>query len=585
MSANSPVFQADNLSALEERFIPRSFRRSLQFLRESQESAGGWPRYRGGASVLHETSLAIRAIAMFGDDSLDWLVAAGVKFVRDEYDRPGNDSIEHLIDILQAATAEKNPDVTYAHNLALRLQQSVRRVLKEGRPLTTQSLSEALIALSRYHKNMPLSRELTELLMARRNEELGGWPAADTGTESFIPTAWATRALAEVGTEQSTRAVTGGIYYINSLLEGNWDAISERGGTLAVALGIRALMVDHRTSDETVEAGLSWLRGVMNPDGGWGGGSGETSSIEYTSHVVISFLERGDNRFVPLRTAADAIRIAEQQIQALTAERDRLSHQFEDRVEERCGRVVEERDELRAQLRVETTSIKRLQTQHQRDVAQLKKAKVQQEALKQEVLALRSRQHNITSGSPPAFVTRASQRSQISALILCTLGLVGVSTGVSLIFDNRRWIGVASISASMVFTLLVIAYLFRRQHMLYSRAVRSAARGLRDMEIFRSPVSEEFSSSSFLYDDIVDSFRYAADRFTADVREQLIYRLLRDAAEIPSDLSKRYVRDIVLDLKISPRESQRLEVWLERLLDLEPMARRRAILEVRRTIV
>jgi hypothetical protein len=91
-------------------------------------------------------------------------------------------------------------------------------------------------------------------------------------------------------------------------------------------------------------------------------------------------------------------------------------------------------------------------------------------------------------------------------------------------------------------------------------------------------------SASGAYD-LVDAFRYATDDMPSAVREELMYRLLRDAGEIPSDLSSRYIRDTMLDLGIPPRNSQRLEVWLGRLMELPPDLRRSTILQMRRAIL
>jgi len=582
----------DGLNALEEYFVPSSFRRSIRFIKESREPGRGWPTYVGGPSNLHETSLAIHTIGSFGDESLDWLTASAVTYIRKQYEDPQEPDLASLISLLRAALAEKRPDFAWADELSTRLSRALRKRMEDRQSLITQVLSDGLIVLTPRYAGNPIVRELADLLIARQNTQIGGWAAVDVGTESFVSTAWATRALARCEGDQALRAVSGGIAYLRSVLEeGGWDHQAETGGTLAVALGLRAFVAGQSDGSADVEAASAWLRSAMNKDGGWGGALGEPSNIEYTCYAIMSLIESGVNRFVPFVAASEALMASERKITELSAERDSLAEQFENRVEELCGRVAEERDKLRDQVRAERARMRSLQ-------ARLEKDSKRVESMELQLAEQRTRGGYDTLLQQEPVLRILSRADRVLPIALISVGTLCITLALALLLldPGMSWIA-SSVIGVVGLGLFVAGSIWVYHQVRISSLVRRRYRHsvmLRGSELW--PGGETVLGSgrtpsvlgpgwAAAEDDLVDQFRYAGEELRGDVREELIYRLLRDGADIPRTSAGTYIRETVLELGIPPRSSQRLEAWLERLFTLDVDSRRSVIRQLRRAIL
>ena len=563
----------EDLSALEERFIPRHLSISLRYLRESRVPGKGWPRYPGLPTDLHSSALAVYAMSLVGDQSLQVVVANGTSFIREEYGKERQESLEDILDLLLAASAESNPDTSYVRSLQNKLGAATGQAEKGEQELTTHFISQALMVSQGGRNPLEYARPWAELLIRRQRSETGGWATSDSDDESLPATAWAVRALADLATPESQKATTSGLYYIHSKLkEGSWEAFVASGGTYGVSLVLRALFAAKSKESDLVESGTSVLRALMNADGGWGGGAGEISSIEYTAYAVLALLEGGDNRFIPLRVGLEALEKFRSYSQELETERDRLKDDFMGRVEVECGNVVIERDRFKKELQSTQGEIRSLQKELQRQRDRISSLQNSTTNLETELMraarqADRGRTESFTKINP-VIVAGA-------ALSVCLLAAFAYGLGA-----NWNWLVKGLLLGGVLALGGLTAYMWVRLTALSRRA--------RALEIERKHTEDYLSagslSSGTIYD-LVDDFRYVTDSFPASVREELIYRLLREGVDLPRDIGYRFVRDLMLDMGVPPRQSQRLEVWLERLMSLEPETRRMIMLQLRRAIL
>src|SRR5205085_6923495 len=122
-----------------------------------------------------------------------------------------------------------------------------------------------------------------------------------------------------------------------------------------------------------IREGIDTVLSRINSDGSWGGGPKEAGNIEITAVCLLALTTAGENRFVPARMALAALNDLQHQLNRITDERDKLSQDFEKRVQAECGLVVTQRNDL-------LIENKTLKTKIDSATAENDKAKAAQEA-------------------------------------------------------------------------------------------------------------------------------------------------------------------------------------------------------------
>ncbi|WP_310718386.1 prenyltransferase/squalene oxidase repeat-containing protein [Streptomyces lydicus] len=500
--------------------------------------------------------MVIEALRSVGDDSVEVLIAEGAAYVRQEYGvRVKQAPIEELLDLIRVAHAEEEDRSTdYAKQLRGHLSASAQTVKDGNRSFSTTVASRALFECAAWAKNSMLVQSWQQALMDRQDAETGGWPMIEDSHEvSITATAWAVRSLTILDSDQSKMAVSGGLHYIESQVRNRgWTEICDSQGMYTAALVLQAISSTQSGDQAVINDGVQLVRTRMNEDGGWGGGLDDPSGIEYTAAVVMALVESGANRFLPTRVAKEALVDLQLEIREIVAERDSLRDAFERRVLEHCGHIKDERDKLQENLRQASSEVKDLN----RRLRELER---------HAALYRRSAAGMRTGRSAPKALLVAA--AVILAAIACT----------PYIFSDT----IAAIVSGILAALLIAGGIFytleRRRNLHRSLALDEA-------------IMDHLASGPIVFDKrsmtrLLDDFRYATETLPPGIREELVYRLLREGAYIPPDIGSRYTRELLLELHVPPRESQRLEVWLETIMILDPDSRRAFLTQLRRVIL
>ncbi|WP_078940718.1 prenyltransferase/squalene oxidase repeat-containing protein [Streptomyces cellulosae] len=557
-SPHAPLWP-DVVAEQEGTFIPAYLKKSVDYLVDSRESRKGWPPYVGLPSDLHSSSVVIAALRSLGDDSVGALIVDGAVYVRQVYGmRAKQAPIEELLDLIRVAHAEDRSS-DYAKQLRGRLFASAQAVKDGNRSFSTAVASRALLESAAWEENSQLAQPWQKALLDRQDAETGGWPLVEDSNEvSITATAWAVRSLAIADSEGSEVAVSGGLQYIESLIRNRgWTDIFDSQGMYTVALVLQAVSSTQLGDQGIINDGVQLVRTRMNEDGGWGGGPGDPSGIEYTAAVVMALVESGENRFLPTRVVKEALADLQLGIREIVADRDSLRDAFERRVLEHCGHIKHERDGLQEKISQAESEAKALNKR------------------------LRELERNAALYRHGLARIRTGRPLPKALLAAAAVTLVAIVCAPYFFSDT-----IATIVSGTLAVLLVAGGVF---YALGQRTIdqrRNLHRGL----AFDEAVMDLMASTPTLIHKrnmtrLLDDFRYATENLPPGTREELVYRLLREGAHIPPDIGPRYIRELLLELHIPPRESQRLEVWLETIMILEPDGRRALLTQLRRVIL
>ena len=332
------------------------------------------------------------------------------------------------------------------------------------------------------------------------------------------------------------------------------------------------------------------LREWRNSDGGWGGQSAEGSGIEYTALAVTTLFELGDGRFVPTKAACEALEKSSSEVDDLRTERDQLQAKLRSEVDSLCGDIHKDRNQLREQVEDHLSQIAKLNKRiitHESEKESLRET-IQDITKELERRERRERKDGTVGIESPTLTARVDLFGRLQLLLLAFAGIFAAMAAYFLGAGYTLIVVIALSSGSVAALLSAI----------YSGALRS--RNLRRIELLQQDVLRRQLELEALkegavdrpphlgsarIDELLDSFRYVTEDYPAEVREELLYRLLREGTDLPYDLTPRFARELVADLNIPSRYSQRLEVWLERALSLDPSSRRLLFLQLRRVIL
>ncbi|WP_286253819.1 prenyltransferase/squalene oxidase repeat-containing protein [Streptomyces graminofaciens] len=560
------------LSGREESFIPRILRNSVRYLTNARDSHRGWPPYPGLPSDLHCSCVAIEALRAISDDddTYEVPIAEAASFIRDEYGgKASGGSIEELLDLMTVSISEEDKNSEYASALHQQFQAAFHAANSGNRTLSTQILSRALYISTQWSNEDQLSLSLLSLVLKRQRAQTGAWSQIEGSDEDSISaTAWAVRAISKISTKESNGATSNGLQYIKSqLVDRGWEGACAGGGLLTTAVVLRAVSaVDLRDDLDLVDSGVEYLRSQINPDGGWGGGTGEVSSVEHTAAAVVALAESGENKFVPVRITRETVNALQSQVAEIASERDSLTEDFEGRILEHCGRVKRERDDFRKRVRQAEARASELEEA----VAQLQRGIAERD---HERLSLMS------TIRPAQLMNRRGISRSERLLCIPIFILLGVTVAAPYVLKSTE---IAAIVSSVSILALVLLFLYWFRRVTYRRNSFLVDRLMAEQLLFEPSLKPH---RRVQLDILLDSFRYATEDFPPSIREELVYRLLRDGVDIPQDIGSRYIRELMLDLHIPPRRSQGLEAWLERVMSLDPDNRRILFSQLRRAIL
>lgn len=534
----------DQLTAAEEHLIPADLRRAAEFLWSARNSGEGWGDYPKVPTDLQVTAQVIGALQILRHPKTGELVTSVAAWAKHYLDRPAA-TIQDAIGLLALATADQDIDGRYPEELRSTLRTALTHL--DSDRVSTVTLAQAVLATESWsdeHKKwaQPWVDELV-----RRGQGADAWHKAGLPEESLPVTSLAVRALAPWKHRHAVEVVVQcGLEHLRSHLLGDGWESRALSGTYALTLVLRALATDPDCEPQLSEEGLDLLRSRQRSDGGWTGGEQErgSSSVEHTAAAVTALTEYGVCRYVPLLATRSVIRQLTTSLDEVTKRQAALEEDIDGQVEERLGRAITERQQLRRRLQERESELKRL----------------------------RRRVDETESLSE----TLPDKRSSLT----------------------RRWLPLNSTVMAMAASLLVVLITFRdsipRLDTPFS-AIMSTVIGIiivfGPLVIFgiftnstRKSVSESVSAKRARR--FVDDFMDATEDLPASVREELVYRLAREGADLPSDLFLRFLTELTSKhLRIDRDTDRRLRSWMEEFARVEPQERRALIARLRRIIL
>jgi hypothetical protein len=488
----------------EEHVVPGPLRRAMTFLLEAQNPGEGWGDYPNLPTDLQVTAQVIAALRTFRRSKAD--VAAANAAAWTHATHGSCDTADDLIALLSIAGTEGRAEGSYADRLGDDLGGRIATV-------STGLLARALPAAGTARET---ARPWLDELLARQRGD-GSWQSA--GHAGSIPvTACAVRALAPWRSlPHVAKAADRGLAYLRAVLgERGWDSPALTT-TYVLTLVIRALATG--TSDSAlVEEGLGRLREYQRPDGGWGGGPGEPSSAEQTAAAVIAFAESEAFRYVPLRTARQAVSELTASLADLARRHEALDSQIDARVEERAGRILADRDRLQRRLD----------------------------------------DHRRTSDAPREQADAPTEAwSRIGGEILSWLRseaffflLVSGSVVVSMAWAIPYVFRINSIvirTVVIVVLALVAIFMLAVSGLGFVTGLKSSRSSLTGTEAGR----------------LVDGFMRASERLSVGDRQDVAYELVKEGAELPADYARRLFQEWVYRNELDTAVAQDLLRWMD----------------------
>ncbi|MGV9373095.1 hypothetical protein [Micromonospora tulbaghiae] len=564
------------LRGLEESYVPHRLQRSLRWLKEARKPREAWPLFPGLSSDLHASAVVIRTLQLVGNDHLRVEIAESAAFLRETFaPKLSGATVQDLIDLLIAATAESS-ESAYQRSLLVELRTRLPILERGAGGCSTALLAQVLIvAADTPHKSD--MQHWCDILIERQHRYKGYWPdAASIRDESVVATCWAVYALAVWDRAKYAESIRAGLDYLHSFItDSGWEWI-EGQGTYVLSLTLRAFCFGEGLYASLQEEGIALLTSFMNVDGGWGVQRGEVSGTEYTALALGALVESGVGRFVPCRAAEKVILQITARAEALEAERDRLKQDFDDRVEQQCGRVLRERDKLRQE--IEDVKTKVSQFEHRLRLERLESYRLRhrtEASLRESVAAVTE------PVTVPTFV-RQLMRGSLLPLLLGTLVAGTLLTSGYLLADDGSSLGSVFIGAALAalgigaggVVINFVNQYFERRRLLAKRVERLEDLGPTEVTSEDTPIGA-----------LAALFRYATEDLPPDLCEEIVYRLIRQGADMPPEYGRRFASDLLVQMHIPPRYSVRLEAWLDEWLQLKPSSRRAVLTQLRRHLL
>jgi hypothetical protein len=345
----------------EQTFISPIMEKAAKFLQNARNERSGWGYYKGLPTDIHASSLAIEALRIFykereisAEDTTEHKISAEdatehIKktFMRDNLDTFG---VQELVDLLNIVSGTELRDSELELKVMARLKD-LRHGVGWGDPEPSISLSCGVILAFMKLENPPqeVIKQWVDYLAQYQRPDDGGWGATRDSKSAIIPTSQALRVLNRFSDKSLGVNRSASIEFLRNYFQTKgWN---ELGDTFTISTVLRTLGELENFPFEVVQAGIDSLyERVDSEDGGWGAIKGEQSNIEQTALSMIALSSAGENKFVPSRLVSVALETIETEIKQLRNERDRLSEDIDQRVKEKAGNIIQQRNELQKEV-------------------------------------------------------------------------------------------------------------------------------------------------------------------------------------------------------------------------------------------
>jgi hypothetical protein len=565
------------LDARQKAFVNPNLDKTLTYLRTARVPGEGWGPYPKLGSDLHHSSLAIQALSNAGDASFVGTIAGAASYFRSRNEGQLHElCIEDICDLLLLIRVEQRPeDDEYVQSLISLLLDACNHLLEKGRQPSVRTICSILLAALEWGDcSQSLACMLTERLIKMQNTD-GSWPSAGGDSSSIVASAMAIRVLTRLEkTDDGGNTLRRGLIFLNSEIDRKtWSGIGIEGDTFSQAVVLRALAEAQSNEYKCIQDGIDILLSSMNMDGSWGGGAGEPGNVENTALSLLALVAAGENKFLPARLAKAAITDLQAQLGEVNRERDNLRQDFDRKIQDECGLVVQERNKLIKENKGLKDRTQTAEKDAKKSREALETTKLRMIQVERETQMVASDHHlTISPFSPsPAFYRHPSfyLRSFVAPIITANL-LILASLAANLAIwewpmSILRWLALVAISAiglSGAF-ILWLRYRVAAREMVSLNLDQSLKR---DMY-----VGGEEESNDLHY--LRSMYLSMAETMPSSVREEMAYRLT-EILSAPMDIGYRFGEELAFKLRLPSTKRREFTMWLGLVLRLSTTERR-----------
>jgi Skp family chaperone for outer membrane proteins len=369
-----------------------------------------------------------------------------------------------------------------------------------------------------------------------------------------------------LGKGSTTEAMRRGLYFLQDQLTTNgWLNLGSGGDTFTQSVVLRALAEVPEADYKWIQEGVDTLINKMNPDGSWGERSGETGSVESTALSLLALIAAGENQFVPTRLVRTALIDVQRQLDEITEERNRLREDFENRVQEVCGEVAQERNTLKKESQELRNRVRSAQEDSQKALELKESAELRQQVLERELELSRYQQESRLRSSLKSTDLLLSNSLNPSLLLQVVRALLGWTPSIlAAVLVWWFWQWPPSVWRIIAFVSMAIISSAASWFLLRGTSSSMPSLKLGSPDFF---ASSDSSSLRYIYMDM-------ASEWPPSLREEIAYRLLTEIAEMPSDIATRYAEDLTFRLDLPSFQRSQLSDWLRQALRLNLTDRR-----------
>jgi hypothetical protein len=573
----------NQLETSQQVFAAGRLDKTLAYLRRARTPGQAWGPYPGLGSDIYHSALAIQALSYADDQSATGIIGGAAAYLREvAAERLDELSIDELSGLLSVARCEQRPgDDDYIQQLISSIRKKHDALMESNDEPSVRVLASALLAVVELGRmDLEIVKGWSERLLSRQCAD-GSWPIQREESGSVIPTAIALRVFNRLSDDKARDAVSRGLRFLESCLrEKGWQELGTGGDTFTKAIVLRALAEIPATEYKCIQDGTHALIDQVNPDGSWGGGRGEAGNIEGTALSLLALVAAGENRFVPARLAMEALTDFQRQLNQIGDERDTLRQDLEKRVQDDCGRVVKERNEL-------LKENKDLKEKLQAGQDEIQRAKEEAEfallRLERELRLMAHSSLGETSSArqlaPSATWPEPIRWLLNSNVTVAAAGLVFLSTVILL--STRLWSWPFEWKPSYTTYFLIFIFVPVLAFMtatIVNYFARRNAMSRYYAEFAELSTRRDLSAVSFLRSEYFEM----ADEWPYHIREEVAYRI-RELVDMSPDIGYRFAEELSFNLGLSGYQRSRLLRWVTSVLRLERTDRRVLFDQLQRT--
>lgn len=569
---------ADQYSSILEQgrrqFLSPRLEATCNFLEELQAEKGGWPRYRDGPVSLHHTSLVVSALDATDHERFSVAIAQAALSWRSLVAECSEElNLGDLVDFFRILRADRESADQLVERLAQRLRDLVHDQLHQISRVNVREFSSAIAALKFAD---PGSTEMLSTCIDRllpfENTERGGWPGAPNGEPSLLATTDVIQTLIALDPEKYIDPIRRGARHLNiAISDRGWQSIASNFGPFVQASMLRALgsclALGNLETGFELDTGIAALEDAANPDGGWGPGANQPSSIEITSTCLEALVVCGETRFVPYRMASSVVAEASHRASTLERELAKTQQEVDDRVSRQSKQILEDRNSLRKEngrLKAQINSLQLESQEAQRTALD--------EARRTRTLEAHLSRRDFYLDSPtmsPALRLADALGPILIALFAAVLFALLSST------DLGKVSTIVQILVVMIASLATVLTTVKFFNLREAQRARSFSKSLGDYPM--SGLAGSSVSSTVL------EFADIASELPPSLREELTYLLASRVIDMPPVVGRSYIEDAIRKFDFPRLIHARLLHWTTVFLELEPFSRRAVIEQIRRS--